>query len=179
MSNITLLRSGLDVSWIYWRLLSNPHLWNQNSGRTISPDSPHHQLDDIWVRFGSEEDQYTDNPHKANWYPSAKDLGVAPLCLDIMRAYNGTELGGVLITRIPPGCTCRPHKDLGWHARTYEKIAIQIMSAPGQAFCFEGEQLETKPGDVYWFNNQEIHWVINPTEYERITMIVCVRVEKE
>jgi quercetin dioxygenase-like cupin family protein len=59
----------------------------------------------------------------------------------------------------------------------YEKFAVQIASAPGQAFCFEGERLETKPGDVFWFDNQHLHWVTNDTPYERVTMIVCIRKE--
>jgi aspartyl/asparaginyl beta-hydroxylase (cupin superfamily) len=83
----------------------------------------------------------------------------------------------VLITRIPAGATCRPHVDPGWHARAHDKYAVQITSAPGQAFCFDCERLESRPGDVYWFDNQFTHWVENPTPYERVTMIVCVRKE--
>jgi quercetin dioxygenase-like cupin family protein len=105
-------------------------------------------------------------------------LGIKPLCLDLMRAVEGVELGGVLITRIPPGAECKPHTDPGWHARRYDKYAVQITSAPGQRFHFEGESLETKPGDLFWFDNQFTHWVTNPTAYERVTLIVCIRKEK-
>ena len=52
---IKLLSSGLNVAPIYWALQSNPQLWNQNTTRTESPDSPHHGLDDIWARFGEAE----------------------------------------------------------------------------------------------------------------------------
>ena len=84
-------------------------------------------------------------------------------------------MGGVLITKIPAGKECKPHTDPGWHARYYEKVAIQIQSAPGQAFCFEGESLETRPGDVFWFDNAFTHWVTNPTPYDRITLIACIQ----
>lgn len=178
-AKICLLRQGLNLSSVQWSLLKYPDLWNQNKARTTDPQSPHYGLDDIWVRFGNETDCYDNTPHQAHWYPAADLLGVKGLCLDVMRAYNGTELGGVLITRIPPGGICKPHRDLGWHAKVYEKFAIQIAAAPGQSFCFDGENLETKPGDLFWFNNQELHWVINDSEYERITMIICIRVEKD
>ena len=89
------------------------------------------------------------------------------------------ELGGVLITRIPAGKECKPHSDPGWHARRYQKFGVQITSAPGQKFCFEDAELETKPGDIFWFDNEYTHWVTNPTPYERITMIVCIRIDKE
>lgn len=178
MNNIKLLDSGLNVAPIYWALQSQPELWNEHTTRTADPASPHYGLDDIWARFGDPERAQDGASHDSFWYPSADLLGIKPLCLDLMRVVEGVELGGVLITRIPPGRACKPHTDPGWHARRYDKFAVQIASAPGQRFCFDGESLETKPGDVFWFDNQYTHWVENPTPYERITMIVCIRKEK-
>jgi quercetin dioxygenase-like cupin family protein len=172
------ISQGLQVADIYWKLQQNPHLWGEHTNRTTDIDSPHHGLNDIWARYGDPERTQDDRPHDAHWYPAADVLGVKPLCFDLMRYVNGVELGGVLITRIPPGATCKPHKDLGWHALRYEKFAVQITSAPGQLFQFEGESLETKPGDVFTFNNQNLHWVTNDTKYERITLIACIRKEK-
>lgn len=174
---IKLLSSGLNVADIYWALQSNPHLWNQYTSRTENEDSPHYGLDDIWARFvPCDIDPST--PHYSVWYPSADILGVKQMCLNIMHMVGGVELGGVLITRIPAGKEVKPHIDPGWHARSYDKYAVQIISAPGQAFSFEDGQLESKPGDIFWFDNQYTHWVSNPTNYERITMIVCIRKEK-
>ena len=174
---IKLLTSGFNVAPILWALQSNPELWDQHTERTESPDSPHHGLNDIWVRFGAPERVTDGAAHDSHWYPSADVLGVRQMCHDLMHMAGGVELGGVLITRIPAGAQCKPHTDPGWHALRYEKYAVQIASAPGQEFCFKGQSLETKPGDVFWFNNQHVHWVENPTAYERITMIVCIRKE--
>lgn len=173
---IRLLGSGVAVAGVYWQLLSHPEFWNAHAARTADPDSPHHGLDDIWCRFAPPAEGLPEAP--CEWYPAAAVLGVKALCLDVMRLVNGTELGGVLITRIPPGATCRPHTDTGWHAEKFQKFGLQIASAPGQRFCFEGESLETKPGDVFWFDNAHTHWVTNDTPYERVTLIVCARVEE-
>jgi hypothetical protein len=169
------INRGLNVSGIYWALQQNPHLWDLNKTRTESADSPHYGLSDIWARFGAPDRAVDGQPHDSVWYPAANVLGIKPLCFDLMRFVEGVELGGVLITRIPAGVTCRPHTDNGWHALRYDKFAVQITSAPGQLFQFEGESLETAPGDVFTFNNQHLHWVTNNTNYERITMIVCIR----
>lgn len=177
MDKIKLITSNYPVSSTYWALQQNTQFWNEHTLRTENPESPHYGLDDIWARFGSPDRAVDGAAHKAEWYPSAEVLGIKPICLDIMRHVGGTELGGVLITRIPPGAECRPHVDNGWHARAYEKFALQITSAPGQKFCFEDQSLETKPGDLFWFDNSHLHWVTNPTKYERITMIVCIRME--
>lgn len=178
MNKIKLIGSGFPVSDILWRLQENEHLWNEHTARTADPESPHHGLDDIWARFGAPERAVDGAAHRSEWYPSAEVLGIKDLCRGVMYHVGGTELGGVLITRIPPGAQCLPHTDPGWHARAYEKFALQITSAPGQKFHFEDESLETKPGDLFWFDNSHLHWVTNPTKYERVTMIICIRVEK-
>ena len=175
MDKIKLITSGVNVSGIYWNLLAHPEFWNQHTTRTEDPASPHHGLDDIWVRFGDEERAVDGLPHDAKWYPSADILGVKSICYDLMRLVQGDELGGVLITRIPAGKECKPHTDPGWHARRYQKFGVQITSAPGQEFCFDDQTLETKPGDIFMFDNQFTHWVTNPTMHERVTMIVCIR----
>lgn len=162
-----------DVANIRWNLRAHPELWNQHTSRTASPDSPHHGLDDIWCRFSADPDARGD--HESIWYSSADAIGVKDICEHLLFKVGGKSLGGVLITRIPAGKECRPHSDQGWHAKAHEKYAVQIESAPGQSFCFEGEELEARPGDVYWFDNQYTHWVPNPTDYERVTMIVCVK----
>jgi quercetin dioxygenase-like cupin family protein len=172
---LVLLSEGLPVAPIYWKILQHPELWNQHTARTEDPASPHHGLDDIWARYGDPERAHDGLAHDSFWYPPADILGLKPLCHEIMRRAEGVELGGVLITRIPPGATCKPHTDPGWHARRYEKFAVQITSAPGQRFHFDDESIETKPGDLYWFDNQFTHWVTNDTPYERVTMIVCIR----
>ena len=179
MSNIKLISEGANVAPIYWAILNHPELWNENVARTKDENSPHYELDDIWPRFG--EIEYAENglPHDSKWYPSADILGIKELVFELFHAVKGVELGGVLITRIAGGKECKPHSDPGWHARRYQKFGVQITSAPGQKFCFEDAELETKPGDIFWFDNEFTHWVTNPTPYERITMIVCIRIDKE
>jgi hypothetical protein len=174
MSKIELIAQGLNVAPLLWALRANPQLWDQNTGRTESPDSPHHGLSDIWARYAAPGVDGS-QPHESVWHPAADLLPIRELVYPLMAAVQGDQLGGVLITRIPPGAKCRPHTDPGWHARYYEKFAIQVTSAPGQRFCFEGESLETMPGDLFWFDNAHTHWVTNDTPHERITAIVCIR----
>lgn len=169
------LASGLNVQPLLWALRQNPHLWDQVTGRTAPPDSPHRDINDIWVRYAPPGQVKVPGPHHSVWYPAADSLPVGPLCKSIMARVGGERLGGVLITQVPPGKRVHPHSDDGWHARYYEKFAVQVESAPGQAFCFEDGKLETAPGDLYWFDNSVTHWVENPTPYNRITLIVCVR----
>lgn len=170
------LADGLTVAPLLWALQEHPEFWDQHTQRTEDPRSPHHDLSDIFVRYAADPNE--NGPHESVWYPCADILPVRQLVYPLMQFVHGEKLGGVLITRIPAGATCKPHTDPGWHAKEYEKFAIQIQSAPGQLFCFEGGGLETKPGDLFWFDNQYEHWVTNPTPYDRITMICCIKSDK-
>jgi len=182
MKNMQLLLKGVDVSGLVQELHKKPFLWNQQKARL--EQYAHNGLDDIWVRYNDFSNYNGDlaefnNEHEAVWYPAYSALPqIKDIVFDVMRLVEGERLGGVLITRIPAGCTCQPHVDGGWHAEHFDKFALQIAAAEGQAFHFEEGSLETETGDLYWFNNQETHWVTNESDEDRITMIICIETNK-
>lgn len=204
MKHLRPLVYGLSVAPIITELEAHPELWNQHTVRTTFEYSPH-KVDDIWIRYRQWEDlqvllrkhgsiawpdteaaklhadqeairDFVGQEHDSVWYPAIYVLpALRALIFQLMHAYEVERLGGVLITRIPPGGDVRPHVDRGWHAGYYEKIAVQLKSAPGQRFCFADGGFECPPGTAYAFDNSFEHWVENPTACERITCIVCVR----
>jgi hypothetical protein len=175
--SIRLLSSGINVQPLLWALQEHPELWDQNPIRTQSPDSPHHGLSDIWARYAAPGVDGS-KPHESIWYPCAEVLPIKDLVYPLVAHVRGNQLGGVLITKIPAGKTCKPHVDPGWHAKHYDKFAIQVQSHPRQAFHFEGQSLVTKPGDLFTFDNSKTHWVTNESDTDRITAIVCIRTKE-
>ncbi|HUD33794.1 MAG TPA: aspartyl/asparaginyl beta-hydroxylase domain-containing protein [Variovorax sp.] len=178
MTPIRKFFAGLDVAPMRAALAAHPELWDQRTERTAPEGSPHHGLSDIWARFADPKTMQADGSHDSIWYPPANVLPVRDIVFPLMAAVRGERLGGVLITRIKPGQICKPHTDPGWHARYYDKFAVQIEAAPEQAFQFEGVSLVTEPGDVFWFDNSRTHWVTNDSQSDRITMIVCIKTER-
>ena len=179
---ITLLESGIDVSMALAQLEASPELWNEYNLRTSSEYTPHKQVSDIWVRYNPWRNydgcaySFTQNPHESEWYEgSAKVPAVIDLTYEVMRKVRGSRLGGVLITRIDPHGQVNPHIDSGWHARFYDKYAIQLMANEKQAFHFDDCSLVTKPGDLYTFDNSKTHWVTNDSDDYRMTLIICIR----
>lgn len=173
---INKITGALNVAPLLWAIQANPQLWNAERQRTADQESPHHHVDDIWVRYSGTPKE--PGPHESIWYPAAEVLPVRDLVYPLMNFVKGERLGGVLLTRIPAGKQCAPHADKGWHAEYYDKFAIQVQSAPGQFFCFDNERLEPMPGDLYTFDNSHTHWVTNDTPHDRITLIVCIKTDK-
>lgn len=170
-------KHAFDVRAMQHALELHPKLWDQNTERTAPDDSPHHGLSDIWARFADPETMREDGSHDSVWLPPANVLPVREMVFPLMNMVRGERLGGVLITRIPPGKQCRWHVDPGWHARYYQKYAIQIAAGGDQAFHFKEVSLVTEPGDLFWFDNSRPHSVTNDSAVDRITMIVCIKTE--
>lgn len=180
MKNLMQIASGVDVMPLVLALRQNAYLWNQNTDRTCVAGGAHSEVSDIWVRFRSRDElrgpENFSEPHESIWYPAYYKLPQArSIIFQLMARVEGERLGGVLITKIPPRGKVAEHSDFGWHANYYQKYAVQLESMEGQSFNFHGERLSSRPGDVYWFNNLEPHWVVNDSDFDRITMIVCIR----
>jgi uncharacterized cupin superfamily protein len=175
------IESGLPVSALVEQLDRHPEAWNTHRMRTEAYGTPHNGIDDIWVRYNAWENFHGDPQafnaeHVSSWYPVIADIPAAwSLARRVMRRVGGKKLGGVLITRIPPGGEVKPHIDHGWHAGHYEKFAVQVKGNKDQAFCFDDAELRPEPGDLYTFDNSFRHWVKNDSDSERITLIICIR----
>jgi hypothetical protein len=176
--HIRLLAENAPVGPVLAAVQAHPELWNQQTARTEHPNSPHHEVDDIWVRYADPKTVREDGSHESIWYPPADVLPVRELVFPLMAAVGGEKLGGILITRVPAGKQVKPHTDLGWHARHYDKFAIQLQGNREQAFHFDDGALVTKAGDLYTFDNAYRHWVTNPSSEARITLIACIRTER-
>lgn len=183
-NRIRLLKEGFDVGPLVQQLEANSELWNANRFRTEGGyGNPHSELSDIIVRYNDWSNWTKDrvrfnDEHDSVWWDSYQKLpAIADIFRDVMHYVGGERLGMVLITKIPPHSQCAPHRDAGWHAQYYQKYAVQVKANPAQAFCFEGEQLITKPGDLFSFDNEFTHWVTNDSDEERITLIICIRGE--
>lgn len=149
--------------------------WNWHHDRTKQETSPHRECDDIWVRYRAS-DVREDGSFDCGWYDAANELpAIVSLCETLRAVTGATEMGGVLVTRIPPGKQVYPHADLGWHAKYFEKYAVQIQGNKDQTFSFEDCDLVTETGDVFTFVNQYGHWVTNDSPEPRITLICCLR----
>lgn len=169
-----------DVAQVVAELDAHPYLWNQHSER-LGAYGPHADVSDIWLRYRDFADHADDpagffrGPHVSTWYDAIWRLpAVWSIVRRLQRATGAAQLGGVLLTRIPPGGEVLPHVDRGWHAEHYEKYAVQIKGNQDQVFGFEDDELRPEAGDVYRFDNGVLHWVKNESQEERITLIACL-----
>lgn len=177
-SNIYLLSSQVRAA---------AQLWDCRPARTFK-GGPFEGTSDIWLRYREPEELTGTGafmePHFAVWYPEAEFVPEARrLTMGLAALMQATAVGGVMLTRIPAGGTVQPHHDRGsWHAETFNcKLYIPIETNPDVVnFCGDGDTSESvvmESGDVWRFDNLVTHSVENRGETDRVTLIVCLRVE--
>ena len=193
------LSFGVNVAHVCAELDAHPELWDRFTLRTKLYGTPHLQVSDIWCRYrawadlvderaryagmGLTEEQdrqlvadWAGTEHESVWYDAIDALpALRALVFDLVRRFEVERLGGVLITRIPPGGRVEWHTDGGWHATYYEKLAVLLRADERQAFCFHDGEFRAGAGAVFTFGNQEPHAVSNHSSHERITAIVCAK----
>lgn len=191
MRHFLKIESHIDIAPLLQQLEApdNAHLWNANDERKTRTGTAHAAMSDIWVRYNAIEKLDRRNPgdfnkeHVPVWYPAWDKLtALHPIIFNLMARVDGEMLGGVLITKIPPGQGLKPHIDTGWHVEHYDKFYLSVKSENGSLFCCEHgghlEDINPKAGDIWLFDNRKMHWVENNSDADRITVIICIRTRK-
>lgn len=176
------IESNIDVSGVALALARQPELWNEHNQRKEFDGTSHAGTSDIWVRYNdlanlTEDYEAFTREHDAVWHPAyAKLPQLRPIIFGLMARVEAVRLGGVLITKIPPGGHVLPHADTGWHPQYYNtKIYVPILSNPRCINRVMDERVAMAPGEAWYFNNTVEHEVTNEGDSDRITLIICMR----
>jgi hypothetical protein len=186
LASFSRLSAGIPVDVALAELAAQPELWNQHTERTAYQDSPHRETSDIWLRFRDPKERLSptavSDPHFAVFYPAWKALpALRPIVFDLMASERAVYLGGMLITRLPPGREVHAHNDRGsWHAEYLNTKVYVILQANDRCvnWC-EDERVTMRPGEAWQFDNLKMHGVINGGKADRLALIVTLRCEND
>lgn len=179
MRNFLKIAEGVDVLPIVHALHLQPDLWDENTLRTTHPDSPHQQVNDIWMRFNAINDDPAAviDDHESICYRAWQSIP-NDVIFGLMARVKGLRLGRVIITRLPSGSVIAPHVDGGDHARYYERYHIVLKNEQGSIFRCGEETVQMNAGDIWWLDNTIEHEVVNLSNSDRLVMIVDIQVHK-
>jgi hypothetical protein len=181
MPHFAHIAANLPTADLLAAITAQPELFGQHPQRTSAPGSPHHMVSDICVRYNDLANlgPRFNQEHDSVWYPAWYALPpLKPLIFQLMDWLEGERLGGILITKLPPGGKVFPHTDSGWHAAYYDKFYIALQNPPGAVFRFPNRDLIARPGDCFWFDNSVPHSVSNDSDQDRLALIVCIKTDK-
>lgn len=190
MMNFQFLPS-VDPTKLLMQIKQNPELWKEDTYLRDYPQGPFGEIESIMLRFPEkrvfeqeeELEKYKQglshfDQHESIDYPAYTVLNEArSLVMGLMAYVQGERLGRVMINKIAPGGRIYPHADTPEHTNYYTRFHIVLQSAPGCLFRADDEQVDMRTGDVFWFNNKLEHEVINNSAFDRISMVVDIKVK--
>lgn len=173
------IAAGVDVVPVLLQLKQARQLWDRDPFRTAAPQSPHREAHDIICRAqvpgGSD-------PRECVWYTAWTALpALRPHVVGLMARVEGLRLGRVLVTRLVPGAQIYPHRDYGPQADGYMDIEpywsrfhLCLDADAGSVFGAGTDVVSMAPGEVWWFDGGQQHWVANDGQVDRLHLIVDI-----
>jgi hypothetical protein len=191
LNNFQKVATGVDVIPLLVAIKRQPELWQEDSFLRHYPQGPFGEVESIMLRFPEKVELETEeqlNLYKANMlpgfdqhesidYPAYSVLPEArQLIMNLMAYVKGTRLGRCIINKVNPGGRIFPHADSPEHAGYWQRFHIVLESQPGNVFRAGDEQIHMQQGEIWWFENQVEHEVINNSAESRIHLVVDIRV---
>lgn len=181
--------SGIDVMPLLIAIKRRPELWKEDTYLRDYPQGPFGDTETIMLRFPVKSVHETEealaehaknfDQHECVDYPPYKLLTDArPIVMNLMSYVGGERLGRVMINKLRPGGRIYPHPDTEAHADYYTRFHVVLQSQPGVVFRTGDEQVYMAPGEAWWFNNKEVHEVINNSADDRIHMVIDIRTSR-
>ena len=170
------LAENVEVLPIMAAIARQPALWDNDDCRKSFENSPHTQVHDILLRFGTKDgdDLEATDTDLMSKLPRAKEI-----VLNIMRLVGGSRLGRVVITKVEPGKKIAPHSDvLGAYSKYYTRYHLVLQGMPGSLFNCGDETVQMMTGDLWWFDASSEHSVMNNSRDDRIHLLIDVRIDK-
>lgn len=183
------LASGIDVLPLNLAIKRRAGIWKADTYLRDYPQGPFGEIESIILRFPprsvfeTEEElakaQVTIDQHECVDQPVYATLPEArPLVMQLMARVGGERLGRVIINKIAPGGRIFPHADTPAHAEYWDRFHIVLESQPGVVFRAGDEQVYMAVGEAWWFQNLEVHEVINNSGTDRVHMVIDIRTSK-
>lgn len=182
MKYLLRLGQGLNMTPLMAEIQRQPELWKADTYLRDYPQGPFGDVETIFIRFPpasvTEMEREAKDQHECVWMDGLLHLPSArPLIFSLMQTVQGERLGRVMINKIRPGGRIFPHADTPVHAEYWSRHHYVIQSSPGVIFKVGDEQAFMQSGECWWFDNRQVHEVLNNSAEDRIHLIVDIRTQ--
>lgn len=155
----------------------NWYLWDEVTHRQDYPGSAHAMTKAIYLRWAEHwTPECIFESLSAEWCDASAILTqTTAIVRAVLESVGATELGRVLVTRLPADSHIRWHSDEGAYAHRFDRFHVPLESAPGNQFFVDDARAQMDVGECWWFNHELPHSVVNSSGSDRIHLIIdCV-----
>jgi aspartyl/asparaginyl beta-hydroxylase (cupin superfamily) len=109
--------------------------------------------------------------HESRWTSTSRDYPIACAFLEQVAFELDSLLSRAKIVCLPAGRRVYPHIDRGAYYRLRNRYHLVLKSADGSWLKAADEEVRMREGELWWFDNDQMHEAHNDGEHDRIHMI--------
>lgn len=109
--------------------------------------------------------------HESRWTNGSKRYPLARSFLESVAVEQDALLGRAKIVSLPAGKRVYPHVDRGAYYRVRGRYHFVLRSRAGSWLKSGDEEVRMREGELWWFDNKQMHEAFNDGDEDRIHMI--------
>ena len=167
------LKSGIDPKPFLDEIAGMDGAWDASTGRQdkIKVQREALAIPLRGLRKSAIGDRKRRDVHESRWTNGSKPYVLAREFLEDFAQEQDSILGRAKIVCLPAGKRVYPHIDRGQYYRVRNRYHFVLHSTQGSWLKAADEEVRMKEGELWWFDNDQMHEAFNDGGEDRIHMI--------
>ena len=167
------INSAIDPRPFLEEIAAIEGAWDQSTGRQdkIKVQREALSIPLRGLRKSAIGDRKRRDVHESRWTTSSKRFLIACQFLKDTARDQDSLLSRAKIVCLPAGRRVYPHIDRGDYYRLRNRYHLVLRSAKGSWLKAGDEEIRMQEGELWWFDNKQVHEAFNDGDQDRIHMI--------
>lgn len=173
MKHFNRIRANVDTEPFLAELAAHDDVWNRITGRQdkIAVQREALAIPLRGLRKSMIYGRKRSDVHESRWTTTSADFPTARAFLDDIANALACDLSRAKIVSLPAGKRVYPHIDRGEYYRLRGRYHLVLKSAQGSWLKAGDEEIRMQEGELWWFDNDQMHEAYNDGDEDRIHMI--------
>lgn len=173
MNHFKLIRAGIDPHPFLAEIASVDDAWSVAIGRQqkIKVQREALSIPLRGLRKSAIGSRKRHDVHESRWTSGSAGYPLARRFLKDIAAAEDSLMGRAKIVCLPAGRRVYPHIDRGDYYRFHNRYHLVLRSASGSWLKAGDEEVRMQEGELWWFDNKQVHEAYNNGEQDRIHII--------
>ncbi|MEO1014802.1 MAG: aspartyl/asparaginyl beta-hydroxylase domain-containing protein [Pseudomonadota bacterium] len=171
-----MLKTGVDVGSFLREIDSVEDAWAANAGRQTKIKVQRESLSIPLrgLRRSEIEGRARRDVHESRWTTGSQKFPIFRRFLDDFAVDVDGLLGRAKIVQLPAGGRVYPHIDRGEYYHLRDRYHLVLKSSLGSWMKAGDEETRMRAGELWWFDNKQVHEARNDGDEDRIHLIFDV-----
>ncbi len=167
------IHSGIDPKPYLDEIASVDGAWDASTGRQdkIAVQREALAIPLRGVRKSAIGERKNRDVHESRWTTGSASYPVACAFLSQFAQEQDSLLGRAKVVCLPAGRRVYPHVDRGEYYRVRNRYHFVLRSSMGSWLKAGDEEVRMGEGELWWFDNNQVHEAYNDGDQDRIHMI--------